>query len=385
MAVRIYDIAKKLGLAPKIVIAKAKELEIPGATLPSSSLQDEAARVLEQHLDGSRDVAYSAPTDLAGPEVPVAQSTGEDAETKSKLDTLEAYRAAFWPPAYGHDSHVLLTLAESYMAVSRFDEALRLLVKVIGAAPANAVAYHRIGEVYWNVSRFEEAIESFAHAEDLDPSSNLVTDAIDQIVQGPLNGARGIEALLKMTAKYPRNPGLRYSLAWACRLDNRLTEAAEHFRHLLSAHLPNDEWRADIEFELSGVLEDKGELMAAVELVEKALPRLGTHWNRHEVEEGLADDYLALGRFEDALKIFLGWLESASPAVGLTGERGAPHAPGDLRTYEVVKKALIKILDAAEVSGGESDLVGRVGSGVLGKVQLALSRCYEETGDSSEV
>jgi translation initiation factor IF-2 len=50
MPVRIYDLAKKLGLESKEVIAKAKELGISAAKVPSSSLDKITAEYLEQHL-----------------------------------------------------------------------------------------------------------------------------------------------------------------------------------------------------------------------------------------------------------------------------------------------------------------------------------------------
>ena len=49
MPVRIYDIAKKLGIESKEVLAKAKELGIP-AKVPSSSLDKITAEFLEQQF-----------------------------------------------------------------------------------------------------------------------------------------------------------------------------------------------------------------------------------------------------------------------------------------------------------------------------------------------
>ncbi len=48
MPVRIYDIAKKLGLESKEVLAKAKELGISTAKVPSSSLDKITAEYLEE-------------------------------------------------------------------------------------------------------------------------------------------------------------------------------------------------------------------------------------------------------------------------------------------------------------------------------------------------
>ncbi|MCL4179013.1 MAG: translation initiation factor IF-2 [Verrucomicrobia bacterium] len=53
MPVRIYDIAKKLGIESKEVLAKAKELGIPGARVPSSSLDKITAAYLEEQLGGA--------------------------------------------------------------------------------------------------------------------------------------------------------------------------------------------------------------------------------------------------------------------------------------------------------------------------------------------
>jgi hypothetical protein len=51
MPVRVYDIAKKLGLETQQVVAKAKELRIPGAKVSSSSLDRITAEYLIQHLE----------------------------------------------------------------------------------------------------------------------------------------------------------------------------------------------------------------------------------------------------------------------------------------------------------------------------------------------
>jgi translation initiation factor IF-2 len=50
MPVRIYDLAKKLGIESKVVLAKAKELGIAEAKVPSSSLDKITAEYLEDEL-----------------------------------------------------------------------------------------------------------------------------------------------------------------------------------------------------------------------------------------------------------------------------------------------------------------------------------------------
>ena len=59
MAVRVYDISKKLGLEPKVVLAMAKKLNIASAKVPSSSLDDADGKRLEEQL--RREHPYVAP------------------------------------------------------------------------------------------------------------------------------------------------------------------------------------------------------------------------------------------------------------------------------------------------------------------------------------
>ncbi len=54
MPVRIYDIARKVGIESKEVLAKAKELGIAGAKVPSSSLDKITAEYLEQQILAAR-------------------------------------------------------------------------------------------------------------------------------------------------------------------------------------------------------------------------------------------------------------------------------------------------------------------------------------------
>lgn len=54
MPVRIYEIAKKLGLESKEVISRAKELGIAAAKVPSSSLDKITAEFLEEQLAGKK-------------------------------------------------------------------------------------------------------------------------------------------------------------------------------------------------------------------------------------------------------------------------------------------------------------------------------------------
>jgi len=68
MPVRIYDIAKKLGVESKEVIAKAKELGITGARVPSSSLDKITAAYLEEQLAGLRPAPVEPPPAPPAPE-----------------------------------------------------------------------------------------------------------------------------------------------------------------------------------------------------------------------------------------------------------------------------------------------------------------------------
>src|SRR6266545_5830969 len=68
MPVRIYDIAKKLGIESKEVLAKAKALGISGAKVPSSSLDKITAEYLEEQMGGRKPAAATEPPAPAPPE-----------------------------------------------------------------------------------------------------------------------------------------------------------------------------------------------------------------------------------------------------------------------------------------------------------------------------
>ena len=74
MPVRIYDIAKKLGLESKEVIAKAKALGITAAKVPSSSLDKITAEYLEEQVGGKP--AAAAPAEAPAPAPAPAAPTG---------------------------------------------------------------------------------------------------------------------------------------------------------------------------------------------------------------------------------------------------------------------------------------------------------------------
>src|ERR1041385_3807297 len=71
MPVRIYDIAKKLGIESKEVLAKAKALGITAAKVPSSSLDKITAEYLENELGGVPSVVPAVPIPPTAPEQPV--------------------------------------------------------------------------------------------------------------------------------------------------------------------------------------------------------------------------------------------------------------------------------------------------------------------------
>jgi translation initiation factor IF-2 len=100
MPVRIYDIAKKLGIESKEVLGKAKELGITGARVPSSSLDKITAAYLEEQLGGVRP---KPPTTVATPPPedkivlvtePVATATAPSIEAQAEVQTPVAIAPA---------------------------------------------------------------------------------------------------------------------------------------------------------------------------------------------------------------------------------------------------------------------------------------------------
>src|SRR5580658_5156760 len=88
MPVRIYDLAKKLGIESKDVLAKAKDLGISQAKVPSSSLDKITAEFLEQQLavlypqPAPPTPAASAPVAITIPETPPAAAAVTETSTE---------------------------------------------------------------------------------------------------------------------------------------------------------------------------------------------------------------------------------------------------------------------------------------------------------------
>jgi translation initiation factor IF-2 len=102
MPVRIYDIAKKLGIESKDVLVKAKELGIAGAKVPSSSLDKITAEYLEEQLGGKRVAIVQPPPTTPEPIVivsappPVPPPAAEP--VLPQTETTEANAAPAEPP-----------------------------------------------------------------------------------------------------------------------------------------------------------------------------------------------------------------------------------------------------------------------------------------------
>jgi translation initiation factor IF-2 len=82
MPVRIYEISKKLGIENKEVLAKARELGITAARVPSSSLDKITAEFLESHLKPAVPVAPLPPP---APPAPVIITTLPPAEEPAPI------------------------------------------------------------------------------------------------------------------------------------------------------------------------------------------------------------------------------------------------------------------------------------------------------------
>lgn len=104
MPVRIYDIAKRLGLESKEVLAKAKELGIAAARVPSSSLDKITAEYLEEKLGGTKVAEAPPPPPPNQPivvvgETPTAPPPGEPAAPAAILETAAPTETVTTPPA----------------------------------------------------------------------------------------------------------------------------------------------------------------------------------------------------------------------------------------------------------------------------------------------
>ncbi len=104
MPVRIYDIAKKLGITSKEVISRAKDLGIANAKVPSSSLDKITAEYLEQQIGGPPEPeVVETPAEPTESEGIVIVTAPEEPEAEKKEDEAAKETAAEETPAEADD------------------------------------------------------------------------------------------------------------------------------------------------------------------------------------------------------------------------------------------------------------------------------------------
>src|ERR671939_392698 len=89
MPVRIYDIAKKLGIESKEVLAKAKELGITAARVPSSSLDKITAEFLEGHFRPAVPTPPPAPVEAPQPITVIHPTPPPEVQTPPEIQAEE--------------------------------------------------------------------------------------------------------------------------------------------------------------------------------------------------------------------------------------------------------------------------------------------------------
>ena len=104
MPVRIYELAKKIGIPSKEVLAKAKELGIANAKVASSTLDKITAEYLEEQIAGKPEpeapaeepqaaaepVIITAPVEEAAPqEAEAAEDSSEETSTEETAPATE--------------------------------------------------------------------------------------------------------------------------------------------------------------------------------------------------------------------------------------------------------------------------------------------------------
>ena len=99
MPVRIYEIAKKVGISSKEVLTKAKELGITNAKVASSTLDKITAEYLEGKIAGTQEpepepapVAVE-PVIITAPEEEPEEETADETEADAEQDAAEEEEA----------------------------------------------------------------------------------------------------------------------------------------------------------------------------------------------------------------------------------------------------------------------------------------------------
>ena len=91
MPVRIYEIAKKLGVESKVVLLRAKELGIATAKVPSSSLDKITAEYLEQQMAAIAPPPLPPPSEVLPVQLVAAPQTPAPSAQESGGDSRRAF------------------------------------------------------------------------------------------------------------------------------------------------------------------------------------------------------------------------------------------------------------------------------------------------------
>ena len=134
MPVRIYEIAKKLGLDNRAVLTKAKELGIAAAKVPSSTLDKITAEFLEEKMRLELPGHAGSPAQTEGSPPPHHPAESEPADTRSEAEHAHA--------AAAHDAAHAASTSEPARAEAHHSPVVAESASVPAPAPSHAVERH---------------------------------------------------------------------------------------------------------------------------------------------------------------------------------------------------------------------------------------------------
>ncbi len=200
---------------------------------------------------------------------------------------------------YPNDSQIVLSnLAEAYLQVGRFDEALKEYDKAIAIPTPNAFLQNGKGVIFLQEGRFEEAIQQFNASVAINPEANnsLVHKNLWNAYEKIGKHQEAYEELLKAIKDDPKNPENYLTLGISYWNQNKMQLVEEAFRtaHNLDAY--NPVYLAN----LASVFQREGKLDDAISLYQSGLslnPKEPLYYL------GLGSTFLLKGKLSEAFEI----------------------------------------------------------------------------------
>jgi protein O-GlcNAc transferase len=192
--------------------------------------------------------------------------------------------------------------ALSLFSAKEYEQAIRILKKIIDTTPYDADCWHLLSTIYGTISNFAKADQCASRAISIQPNRAVAYLNKGNALMGLDRSGEAQNCYLKCSTLQPNNPDAFFNLALCYKSQGSLKQAEECYRRVIDL-APQ---RADAYNNLGNILQEKRLFDEALEAYDNAINLTP---NLLEALFNKAATYLLLGRTEPAIRGFKKVLE----------------------------------------------------------------------------